>query len=70
MSHEHLATSGAIDLSRNVACLIACQEDEDGANSTGWAARPNTVCEPNCFNFSLGMVEGLAASRQDLELQH
>src|SRR5260221_11925528 len=31
-----------------------------GAISAGWAARPKTVCEPNCLTFSLGKVEGIS----------
>src|SRR3982074_662028 len=31
-----------------------------GAISAGWAARPKTVCEPNCLTFSLGNVEGIS----------
>ena len=31
-----------------------------GASSAGWAARPNRVCAPNCFTFSLGIVEGMS----------
>jgi hypothetical protein len=57
---RRLAACSSVYFTAHKARLIRTKKYEQGANSTGWAGRPNALFFPKFFTFSLGMVDGMS----------